>query len=40
VGFEIYNSGKLSEKDFDCFIHLWGNGGPNWLFEEKKYYKE
>jgi hypothetical protein len=31
VGFEIYNSGKLSEKDFDCFIHLWGNGGPNWF---------
>jgi hypothetical protein len=40
VGFEIYNSGKLSEKDFACFIHLWGNSGPNWLFEEKKYYKE
>jgi hypothetical protein len=40
VGFEIYNSGKFSEKDFDLFDHLWGNGGPNWLFEEKKYYKE
>jgi hypothetical protein len=40
VGFEIYNSGKFSEKEFDLFVHLWGNGGPNWLFEEKKYYKE
>jgi hypothetical protein len=40
VGFEIYNSGKFTEKDFDLFVHLWGNGGPNWLFEEKKYYKE
>jgi hypothetical protein len=36
VGFEIYNSGKFSEKDFDLYVHLWGNGGPNWLFEEKK----
>jgi hypothetical protein len=40
VGFEIYNSGKFSEKDFDLYVHLWGNGGPNWLFEEKKFYKE
>jgi hypothetical protein len=40
VGFEIYNSGKFIEKDFDLSIFLWGNGGPNWLFEEKKYYKE
>jgi hypothetical protein len=35
VGFEIYNSGKISEKDFDLHIFLWGNGGPNWIFEEK-----
>jgi hypothetical protein len=40
VGFEIYNSGKISEKDFDLHIFLWGNGGPNCVFEEKKYYKE
>jgi hypothetical protein len=40
VGFEIYNLGKISEKDFDLNIFLWGNGGPNWGFEEKKYYKE
>jgi hypothetical protein len=40
VGFEIYNSGKFSDKNFVCFIHLWGNGGPNWIFEERKYYIE
>ena len=40
VGFHIYNSGKISEKDFECSFHLWGKGGPNWKFEESKYYKE
>jgi hypothetical protein len=40
VGFEIYNSRKFSEKDFEFYIHLWGIGGPNWKFEEKKFYKE
>jgi hypothetical protein len=35
VGFEIYNSGKISEKDFELHVFLWGNGGPNWIFEEK-----
>jgi hypothetical protein len=29
VGFDIYNSGKFSKKDFDLYVHLWGNGGPN-----------
>jgi hypothetical protein len=40
VGFEIYNSGKFSEKDFEFYIHVWAIGGPNWKFEEKKFYKE
>jgi hypothetical protein len=40
IGFEIYNSGKISEKDFDVHFLLWGRGGPNWEFEEKKYYLE
>jgi hypothetical protein len=40
VGFEIYNAGNIVEKDFALFIHLWRNGGPNWIFEEKKYYQE
>jgi hypothetical protein len=40
IGFEIYNSGKISEKDFVLHFHLWGRGGPNWEFEEKKFYLE
>jgi hypothetical protein len=40
VGFEMYNARKFSKNEFEFFIHLWGNGGPNWKFEEKKFYKE
>jgi hypothetical protein len=40
VGFEIYNLGKFSDKNFEFFINLWGQGGPNWKFEERKFYKE
>jgi hypothetical protein len=40
VGFEIYNSGKISEKDFVLHFLLWGRGGPNWEFKERKYYLE
>jgi hypothetical protein len=40
IGFEIYNSGKISEKDFVLHFLLWGRGGPNWEFEEKKFYLE
>jgi hypothetical protein len=40
IGFEIYNSSKFSNTDFEFFVNIWGNGGPNWLFEEKKYYRE
>jgi hypothetical protein len=40
IGFEIYNSGKISEKDFVIHFLLWGRGGPNWEFEEKKFYLE
>jgi hypothetical protein len=29
VGFEMYNTDKFSESEFEFFIHLWGNGGPN-----------
>ena len=31
---------KFRKKDFECSFHLWGKGGPNWKFEESKYYKE
>jgi hypothetical protein len=37
VGFQIYNIGKFSDKDFEFFVNLWGEGGPNWKFEESKY---
>jgi hypothetical protein len=40
VGFEIYNKSKICTPMFDFFLNLWGNGGPNWLIEEKKFYKE
>jgi hypothetical protein len=40
VGFEIYNLGKIYEKDFVLHFLLWGRGGPNWEFEERKYYLE
>jgi hypothetical protein len=40
VGFQIYNSEKISEVDFDISFNLWGNGGPNWLVEEQRFYKE
>jgi hypothetical protein len=40
VGFDIYNKGKISEENFELFINLWGNGGPNWMVEELKFYKE
>jgi hypothetical protein len=40
VGFQIYNSGKISEKDFDLHLLLWGRDGPNWEYGDKKYYLE
>jgi hypothetical protein len=40
VGFQIYNIGKFSDKDFEFFVNLWGEGGPNWKFEKSKYYIE
>jgi hypothetical protein len=40
IGFEIYNTGKIVEDTFVVHFHLWGKGGPNWIFEEKKFYQE
>jgi hypothetical protein len=40
VGFHIYNSRKISKNDFECHFNLWGNGVPNWKFEEKLFYAE
>jgi hypothetical protein len=40
VGFHIYNIGKFLDKCFEFSINLWGEGGPNWKFEEAKFYIE
>jgi hypothetical protein len=40
VGFSIYNQSKFADTDYEFFINLWGDGGPNWIFEEKRFYKE
>jgi hypothetical protein len=40
VGLNIYNQAKFSDTNFEFFINLWGDGGPNWLTKEKKFYKE
>jgi hypothetical protein len=29
VGFEIYNLLKISTPQFELFLSLWGDGGPN-----------
>jgi hypothetical protein len=35
IGFEIYNSGSYSHSSFKDFFNLSGQGGPNWIAEEK-----
>jgi hypothetical protein len=40
VGFQIYNLGSQSQSSFKIFFHLWGQGGPNWIAEEGKFYIE
>jgi hypothetical protein len=40
VGFQIYNAGKVVDPIFEFHISLWGNGGPNWIIEERKFYCE
>jgi hypothetical protein len=30
IGFQVYNLKKFECKQFKCFFHLWGFGGPNW----------
>jgi hypothetical protein len=31
---------KHIAKDFICYFHLWGFGGPNWRLEELRWYDE
>jgi hypothetical protein len=40
VGFQIYNAGKVVDPNFEFHISFWGNGGPNWIIEERKFYHE
>ena len=40
VGFELYNSGRISERDFELVFSLWGEGGPNWRREDRLFYQE
>jgi hypothetical protein len=40
LGFQIYNAGKVVDPIFEFHISLWGNGGPNWIIEERKFYRE
>lgn len=40
VGFEVYNAGRISEKDFELVFNLWCNGGPLWHREEAQFYHE
>jgi hypothetical protein len=40
VGFQIYNAGKVVDPNFEFHISLWGNGGPNWIIKERKFYRE
>ncbi|KAM0862751.1 hypothetical protein ACQ4PT_045066 [Festuca glaucescens] len=30
VGFHVTSTRSYSCKEFKCFFHLWGSGGPNW----------
>ena len=38
--FEIYNAGKIVEKEFEMVFSLWNFDGPNWIREERAYYAE
>jgi hypothetical protein len=40
VGFEILNLKSYVCPKFKCYLHLWGNGGPNWTREFNVWQKE
>jgi hypothetical protein len=40
VGFLIQRRKFYAEKEFKCFFHLWGSGGPNWEIELFNWHKE
>jgi hypothetical protein len=40
VGFHVYNLRSFTRDQYKVFFHLWGNEGPHWTSEAKKYYQE
>jgi hypothetical protein len=40
VGFMIRDLRKHIAKEYNCYFHLWGFGGPNWRLEELRWYEE
>jgi hypothetical protein len=40
VGFEILSHRSYSCKQFKCYFHLWGRGGPNWELEFNLWQRE
>ena len=40
VGFHIYKLKSFVCKQFKCFFHLWGRGGPHWLREFRSWQDE
>lgn len=40
VGFHIVHLKYFTCNMFKCRFHLWSGGGPNWIYEERLWYKE
>jgi hypothetical protein len=40
VGFHIYNLRSFSCEQYKIYFNLWSNGGPNWVSEAEKFFKE
>jgi hypothetical protein len=40
VGFHLFNLRSFACKQFKCFFHLWGRGGPNWQREFQQWQVE
>ena len=40
VGFKVFNLRSFQCKQFKCFFHLWGRGGPNWKNEFIRWQRE
>jgi hypothetical protein len=40
VGFHFFNLKSFSCEQYKVFFHLYGNGGPHWMSEYKKFIDE